>query len=294
MKRLFQAFANLSPAEKRQKAITPKLLKKLGSFTDKTNIRNTADDHAADLIVGSYFFAMRACEYVKTPKPGRTVLACLRCVVFRDHKRKIISHHNPDLRNIALYVTITFEDQKNKQKNDVRTQRRTRNKFLCPVKRFGTAIQRILKYVPNASPDTPLCTINIPGKSLIDSDYTLKLLRFTCKHFGGKEAFGFHPEDIGNKSMRSGAAMALFLNKHSTPRIMLLGRWLSDAFLVYIRPQVLEWTNNMSSDMINIADFIDIGLCDRASPSDPRLQQTPKSKNGLSSRMTMPTMNMDF
>jgi len=222
LKRLFQAFTNLSPADKRQKAITPKLLKKLGSFTDKTNIRNTADDHAADLIVGSYFFAMRACEYVKTPKPERTVLACLRCVVFRDHKREIISHHNPDLRNIALYVTITSEDQNNKQKNDVRTQRRTRNKFLCPVKRFGTAIQR------------------------------------------------------------------------STPRIMFLGRWLSDAFLVYIRPQVLEWTNNMSSDMINIADFIDIGLCDRASPSDPRLQQTPKSKNGLSSRMTMPTMNMDF
>ena len=238
---------------------------------------------------------MRACEYVKTPKPGRTKIARLRCIVFRDRNRKIIPHGQPNLLQKALYVTVIFEDQKNKQKNDVRTQRRTKHKFLCPVKRLGKAIQRILKYVPNASPDTPLCTVNIPGKSLIDSAHTLKLLRFTCKTGGGKDVFGFHPEDIGNKSMRSGAAMALFLNKHSTPRIMLLGRWLSDAFLVYIRPQVLEWTNNMSSDMININDFIDIGLCDRASPSDPRLQQNPKSKNGLSSRMTMPTMNnMDF
>jgi len=97
---------------------------------------------------------------------------------------------------------------------------------------------------------------------------------------------GFNPEcyteDIGNKSMTSGAAMALFLNKHSTPRIVLLGRRLSDAFLVYIHPQVVEWTNNMSSIMININDFINIGLCDRADPSNSRLQQTIKFKNGLS------------
>jgi len=110
------------------------------------------------------------------------------------------------------------------------------------VKRLGKAIQRILKYVPNASPDTPLCAVNIPGKSLIDSDYTLKLLRFMGKTFGGKEVFGFYPKDIDNKSMRSGAGMAVFLNKHSTPRIMLLGRWLPDAFFIYIRPRVLKWT----------------------------------------------------
>ena len=62
LKRLFQAFANLSPAENRQKEITPKLLKKLGAFSSEKTIRNNADDHTADLIVGAYFFAMRACE----------------------------------------------------------------------------------------------------------------------------------------------------------------------------------------------------------------------------------------
>jgi hypothetical protein len=38
---------------------------------------------------------------------------------------------------------------------------------------------------------------------------------------------------------------------------MILGRWSSDAFLVYIRPQVLEWTNNMSCDMIHLDSFFD-------------------------------------
>ena len=44
--------------------------------------------------------------------------------------------------------------------------------------------------------------------------------------------------------------MALFLMDHSVTKIMLLGRWSSDAFLNYIRPQVLEWTNQLSRDMI--------------------------------------------
>jgi hypothetical protein len=44
--------------------------------------------------------------------------------------------------------------------------------------------------------------------------------------------------------------MGLFLANHSTKRIMLMGNWLSQAFLVYIHPQVIEWTNNMNHDMI--------------------------------------------
>ena len=52
--------------------------------------------------------------------------------------------------------------------------------------------------------------------------------------------------------------MSLFLADHTPAKIMILGRWLSDAFLDYIRPQVLEWTNNMSSDMINFDSFWDL------------------------------------
>ena len=36
---------------------------------------------------------------------------------------------------------------------------------------------------------------------------------------------------------------------------------------------------------INITDFIDVGLCDHASPDDPRLRPNTKSKNGSSSRI---------
>ncbi len=51
--------------------------------------------------------------------------------------------------------------------------------------------------------------------------------------------------------------MSLFLMNHSSDKIMILGRWKSKSFMDYIRPQVLEWTNNMSTDMTRFDSFLD-------------------------------------
>ena len=52
--------------------------------------------------------------------------------------------------------------------------------------------------------------------------------------------------------------MSLFMTNHSAERIKILGRWSSDAFLAYIRPQVLEWTNTMAGDMTKVKSFMDL------------------------------------
>ena len=49
--------------------------------------------------------------------------------------------------------------------------------------------------------------------------------------------------------------MALFVKNHSSDQIMILGRWKSKAFLYYIRPQVLAWTDLFSKDMISFDNF---------------------------------------
>jgi hypothetical protein len=41
------------------------------------------------------------------------------------------------------------------------------------------------------------------------------MLRATCKNLGGKATFGFDPDEIGKKSIRSRSAMALFLQNIS-------------------------------------------------------------------------------
>ena len=69
--------------------------------------------------------------------------------------------------------------------------------------------------------------------------------------------------------------MALFLKNHSVEKIKILGRWSSDAFLVYIRPQVLEWTNNMSEDMARVGRFTD--LADTNGPTSQNLERINQS-----------------
>jgi hypothetical protein len=67
--------------------VTPALLLDLHAFfQDKpVGIR-----HTADLILGSYFFAMRACEFCITEKPGRTKRLTTDNITFRDGTGKIL------------------------------------------------------------------------------------------------------------------------------------------------------------------------------------------------------------
>lgn len=65
-------------------------------------------------------------------------------------------------------------------------------------------------------------------------------------------------EEIGNKSLLpllSGAAMPLALSHHnySKMKIMILGRWWSNDFMAYIRPQIINLTSNLAEDMVDVS-----------------------------------------
>jgi hypothetical protein len=137
----------------------------------------------------------------------------------------------------------------------------------------------------------PVHTILQNNKNqFITTTFIKNILRTTCRLFGGQSEFGFEPSEIGTKSIRSGAAMALFLADVSTAKIMILGRWSSDAFLDYIRPQVLEWTSSMSRDMTKMDHFVDVGLTRKHTVADPRLRSQLKTFNG--SAFLMPSFNL--
>ena len=202
-------------------------------------------------------------------------------------------HSDPSLIDHAEYITIVFVDQKNGTKMDHWTQRKTGHAFLCPVQRFGRAVMRIINTVPGWSLDTPLCTLRVEDETLlITSTFTKSLLRHTCYLYGGVKTFGFHPHEIGNRSLRSGAAMSLFLMHHPKEWIMILGRWSSNAFLIYIRPQVLEWTSNMSRDMIKLDTFLDIGRPQPVPANTDDSSKWPRSLNGRASAILMPKFHL--
>lgn len=227
-----------------------------------------------ELAIVAYFFAMRSCECTTTRTPGRTHIIKLRGVVFRATNNSIIAHTTGNLAS-AERVTLTFENQKNGTKNDRRTHQRTSDDLLCPVRRLASIVSRILRKVPSAAPTTPInaiCLISTTGS--VTSTNLRSHMRSTCTAAGSTPTFGYAANEIGTKSLRSGAAMGLFLMNHPVHKIMILGRWSSDAFLVYIRPQVLEWTNNMSTDMIQFNSFTDLTHSQRTPTTDPRSRQT--------------------
>jgi hypothetical protein len=65
----------------------------------------------------------------------------------------------------------------------------------------------------------------------------------------GKDVLHVKKEEIGTHSIRSGAAMAMFLGNCSVCLIMMIVCWSSDAFLRYIQKQVKEFSHNVSKRM---------------------------------------------
>ncbi|KAL7578946.1 hypothetical protein ACA910_006915 [Epithemia clementina (nom. ined.)] len=263
----------MDPDEKRQKALTPNPLRHTwleACYPDGPQRKANTSSYAActaDLAIGAYFFAMRSCKYTTVKQRAKTKLLTLGNINFKrnDNLRAPINPDDPQFENDAYFVSITFVAQKNAQKNQTRTQCRTTKRILCHVCAWGRIIRRIHHYMPNALPDTPVNTWFDPDiathdpstphyRFIRDEDYLLQL-RSSCASGGGLHRFGYRPENIGTHSIRSGAAMALFLAQNSILKIMILGRWSSAAFVRYIRPQVMEWTAGMSLSMLRSPDF---------------------------------------
>jgi hypothetical protein len=95
-------------------------------------------------------------------------------------------------------------------------------------------VKRVNKY-PESSQQTPISTILNHGIiKHITSDHVIDALRDAVGAIG-KAKLGFKKEDVGTHSIRSGAAMAMYLGECLVFMIMLIGLWSSDALLRYIR-----------------------------------------------------------
>ena len=82
---------------------------------------------------------------------------------------------------------------------------------------------------------------------------------------------------------------------HLLAKIITLGRWSSDAFLAHMRPQVLEWTNTMSTDMAKLHHFFDANTPDKVANEDPHWQTPQTLKfNDHNSVVTAPKFYLHY
>lgn len=96
--------------------------------------------------------------------------------------------------------------------------------------------------------------------------------------FIGSARLGFEPNEMGTHSIRSGAAMSMYLAGVPTFTIMLIGRWSSDAFLLYIRKQVREFSRGIAPRMLLTNEYYSVAA---ATTDDPRV---PGNANNFSGR----------
>jgi len=175
-------------------------------------------------------------------------------------------------------VSITFEFQKNTQKNITVTQPRS-GKRIYPVIIWAKIVRRVLSY-KGTTLKTYVNAVMVGKKThFVKASEMYEQITNTVNIMSG---LGFTGDDVGNHSIRSALAMALYLSKRAISTIMLLGRWSSDAFLLYIRRQVQEFSAGVSADMVSQESFFTIPDLDEHDTMDPRTRNSQSFANTIS------------
>jgi hypothetical protein len=146
---------------------------------------------------------------------------------------------------------------------------------LCLVRAAVAIVRRIKKY-PGSSQDSPISTVTVNGHlKQVTSTHMISALRDAVGSIG-EVKLGVKKEDVGMHLIRSGAAMAMYLGECPIFMIMLIGRWSSNAFLRYIRKQVMEFSQNVVKMMLSCQNFRHIpDIHMRVQQDGPRIRNHP-------------------
>jgi hypothetical protein len=203
---------------------------------------------------------MRSCEYSDVQGDRRKKILCVRNLHFFDSKNKDISNNWDTIEN-TVTVAITFEFQKKDVRNKTISHQTSGDKMgdgeMCPVRACIEIVFRIRSYNIPADKlgDIQINYVEFDGKgfTIPSSMILLKIRQAVCSL--GQEVLGFTADEVGTHSNRSGGAMGMFLAGTPVYTIMLMGHWSSDAFMCYIRKQVLSLSHGISSRMLTFEQF---------------------------------------
>ena len=210
------------------------------------------------LIIGALFFGMRSCEYVtikgKKRRTKKLLIKDIRFFCHRSETRKVLSNREALLK--ATSVSITFSLQKNNKKYATISQQRN-NTEIFPVTAWAEVILRILSYDgTNELSPVDLFWNQENILTNLTADDIAQHLKSTCRVIGSK-ILGFLSDRVGTHSNRSSFAMLLLLQGVPPSVIMLQGCWKSKAFMNYLCTQIQQFSNGLSTSMVD-KDFFSI------------------------------------
>ena len=161
---------------------------------------------------------------------------------------RLLRHDDPSLEHTDC-INITFEIQKKDKRTNTTTLMSSCNVTLCPVQAAAAIVRRIKSY-PRANNNTPISAIWMYNQiKHIISTQIRNVLQDAVKAMG-EDTLLISVNKIETHSIRSRAAMAMFLCGCPVFIIMMIGCCSSDAFLRYICKQVKEFNHNVLQKML--------------------------------------------
>ena len=117
---------------------------------------------------------------------------------------------------------------------------------------WAHTVKRVELY-PKSTPSSPVNTFLDPSSGKMVHITAKQMRSHIISHVKkiGPDKYGIDIKRVRTHSLRSSCAMLLYLAEVRTSTIMLLGRWKSDAFLLYLRKQVKEFTKGVSNTMMD-------------------------------------------
>ncbi len=159
---------------------------------------------------------------------------------------------------------------------DTITQMASGGKILCPVRAAAAIVKRIGKYL-GSSLNYPVSTVyNNKIINQVTSNHVINAL-WDAVGAIGEVKLGFKKKNVGTHSIRLSAAMAMYLGECPVFMIMLIGCWLSNAFLRYSSKQAMDFSQNVGKKMLLCQNFRHIPDHTRVPTDDPRMWNHPNN-----------------
>ena len=209
----------------------------------------------ADLIQICLFFCLWSCEHTKTHSHRCTTQFRFRDIQFHNAAGVIPADDCDNTFLEAWATTLFLYTHKNGVHRESTSMEATdlqHGDAIC-----ASAYRFIHLRSNDTAPDTPIYTYypshdSIP--SSISSRHITTTLRITTQKLGFQK-LGFFPHKIGYHSLRSGGAMTLHLAGVLEHTIKIIGRWQSDAFLIYLQGQITTFTQGVAAAMAKVRWF---------------------------------------
>jgi hypothetical protein len=266
-----KSYADADPDVQPQQAIPLEVVKRIRSWKG-----NDLDVAVGQLVVSAFLFAMRSCEYSDVESGRLTEVIQLDDIRFR-RRGEVLTNRDTSQLPSADTVSITFRKQKNRDNGATITQHRNDQPEMddmCPVRTLAELVTRVLGYKPTDRQGRTKRKINdfaASGADEITSITSKTILRQirSATRMAGESRLGLQSERVGTHSLRSGAAMAMYLAGVPSETIQLIGRWRSSTFMRYLRIQVPDTTLGVATRMTNRPSFFTI-IHDNADERNPK------------------------